>query len=603
MINDFVVQILPADNDNLRFFLTASTPRLTRQRLNKKRFALSPDDIDTLRRGEPSQALTQKVADALSQWLIGGEITGWLDSALKSTTEESVRLVLDVDPELLPVLADLPIELLYFQEGWFALQPRVSAIVHQLQKSVGSSLPPGAREYPLRVLFVRSNPTDWGGAVPGAAAVCNDVVKLALERGPDQVEVDLLSREATALQPAPNPDPWPEFRKHLIDRDIPALDTPTWENFREYLNKTHYDILVYLGHGDLPDPEGDVLPMGKLEFESAEGESQSVTAEQLKYQLQQPSRAVPVILLAGCLTAAEFKKLEDERQKAILELIPKMMRGSQGVAQTLVSSEAGVHFAVGMRYKLEAKLAVSFLRAFFKSLLKEKRGHVEGAVRAGREELMAITGPYPPTWSAPVVFRTLGNEPMFDFLVRGPHFELTDENRRDQEYREKTWALLVKQPGLQLAHDVLEETEGKMRKRAQTGGPLLFVERVEMVFGASLTRVPVRLYGNLAVTRLTATLKAASDHVMMTGVRSTRALKASGYRLLDISEGGTPEISFSVKWEKAGPPALLPEQPLIEAQFEVSAAIAASYLVSLQVETQPPVNARAISNAILVSLQ
>ena len=602
MINDFVVEILPAGEDNLRFFLTATTPRLNRQRLNKKRFALSSDDIDTLRRGEPSQALTQKVAAALSQWLIGGEITGWLDSALKSTSEESVRLVLDVDSELLPALADLPIELLYFQEGWFALQPRVSAIVHQLQKSVGSSLPPGSHQYPLRVLFVRSNPSDWGGAVPEAATVCNDVVKLAADRGPNQVEVDLLSREVSALQPAPNPDPWPEFRQHLIDRDIHTLDTPTWENFREYLKKTHYDILVYLGHGDLPDPEGDVLPMGKLEFESEDGESQSVTAEQLKYQLQQPSRAVPVVLLTGCLTAAEFKKLAEDRQKAIIELIPKMMRGSQGVAQTLVSSEAGVHFAVGMRYKLETKLAVSFLRAFFKSLLKERRGHVEAAVRAGREELMAITGPYPPTWSAPVVFRTLGNEPMFDFLARAPFFEITEENKRDQEYREKTWALLVKQPGLQLAHDVLEETEGKIRMRALVSGPVLFVGRVETVFGAPVSRVPVKLYGNLAVAKLTATLKASSDHIIMTGVRSTPALKASGYRLLDISESGTSEISFSVKWDRAGPPAPLPEQPLFEVQFEVSTAVAASYLVSVQVETQPPANARAISNAILVSL-
>jgi CHAT domain-containing protein len=605
MINDFIVQIVPADGDNLRFYLTANSPPLKRKRLPRKRFALSADDMDTLRRGEPAPTLTQNVAAALSGWLVGGEVTGWLDAALKSRTEESVRLVLEVDDDLLPTLADLPVELLHFQGDWLALQPRVSGIVHQLTKSVGSELPPGSRQYPLRVLVVRSNPADLGSAVPDAGSICNDIVKVSAERGPNTVEVDLLSREVGALDPAPAADPWPDFRRHLQQRDIRRIDPPTWQNFRESLKKTHYDILVYLGHGDLPDPEGDAVPMGRLEFESPDGSMRdSVSAEQLKYQLQQPNRAVPVILLAGCLTAAQFMALDPAAQAEITKRIPKMMRGSQGVAQMLVSSEAGVHFAVGMRYKLETRLAVVFLRAFFRSLLKDKRGHVEEAVRAGRNELMAVTGAHPPTWSAPVVFRTVGNEPMFDFLARAPLSGLTDEEKRDQEYRERTWTLLVAQPGLPLAHQVLDETEAKMRARALQHGAVLVVDRVELVSsGLQPRRIPVRVYGTLAVQTLTATLTASSENVMMTNIRSTAALKASGYRLLDISEGGTPALTFSLKWTANGDPAPLPEGPLVEVQFDVNDTIAASYLVSLQVETQPSAAVRTINNTIILALQ
>ena len=145
-----------------------------------------------------------------------------------------------------------------------------------------------------------------------------------------------------------------------------------------------------------------------------------VTADKLAVLLR--SHPVPTVLLIGCLTAvdpADPRPNAAQIRALALAATPQWMRGSLGVAQAFVDSEAGVQFAVGMQYRLEQDNAVGFLNEFFFSLLHGNPGHVRGRGARGARA-PAFGSPQPQSWSAPVVFRALDDEPMFAFLARLP---------------------------------------------------------------------------------------------------------------------------------------------------------------------------------------
>ncbi|MBV9924084.1 MAG: CHAT domain-containing protein [Acidobacteria bacterium] len=619
MSNDFLVEILPAGGDELNVYLSAAEPPLDRESISLRRITLPPEDLDTIRRGDSPKNVTDKVAIAMSDWLVGGQVKGYLDTALKSKSGDPIRLVFKVDEKLLPMLADLPFELLNFNGDWLALRQGVDAIVHLLQKARTTALPlpPSSHNWPLRILIVRSNPRELGGAVPKAAPVCGNIIALTEELGDKLVQVDLLSSEFTEQSKQAETNQEKEaaqrFLNHLKARNIEAVEPATWEKFQRCLEDTSYDVLVYLGHGNLPEAVGGIPPLGELELEQPGEEEKpgapkkpgaqfahAISADQLKNHLQ--NYPVPVVLLAGCVTASEFDTLDEEKRKALLEEIPRMMRGSQGVAQALVNSEAGVQCAVGMRYKLERNLAVTFLNAFFDSLLRRKPGHVEAAIRAGREKMLALTGAYPPSWSAPVIFRKLGKEPMFDFLTKPPKYELTEFDIRDQEARESYWAGLAESPGMVFASKLLDKVEGDLRKRGLAAGAVFEVSRLETKVGAPELKLLVSLSGALSVEQARVKVTCGAESVRVDNVRSTEALKSSGYALQDMSEFGAPSVSFTLKWTKGGAPEPMPTVPLVEVRLEIDPVAAATvYSVNLDVETEPPRVVRPIGNAVIVS--
>jgi hypothetical protein len=602
MTNDFVVEILPAGGKNLRVRLSASYPPLKREALALPRqlIELESNDIETLRGGNAPEGLVTKVSEQLSQWLLSGDLNAFLKVALMPG-HEPVRLVLEVDEDLLPALADLPVELLYFDAYPFAISNRVNAIVHLLPQASTAQPSLAALHSPLRVLIVRSSPKDLKVYVPAAEPLREHIKGLVND--PKLVRVDVLSSETAGAAPV------------------------TWEAFRKLLEHTSYDILVYLGHGDLLDKEAEDRPaIGILKFEHADGvHHEPVRSDQLRVYLN--NHPVPVVLLTGCLTAAEMDAISDVQLKnKIVAMFPRWMRGIQGVAQALVGGESGVQVAVGMRYKLETTDAVTFLEAFFESLLTidpnnpgAKPGDVEAAVRAGRAKLFAER-PLPPSWSAPVIFRTLGVEPTFGFLSKykptpdGPNgFPVGDtsvaldpveaeKDARDQERREKIWKALVKQPDLQFAYEILDETEKAMRERALArDAPLLMPGRVE-VKPNNPAVASVYLYGALGVSAFKIKLLVGSNSVSFESLDATQALTDSGYELSDGSQLGRNEISFSIKRTTAAPDSLLPEGELVRVGLKLGQAIAVVYPLTLEMLEIEPNNIKAQvgSNAVLV---
>ena len=576
MSSDFVVEISPDINNQYRLVVRAQDlPEAGTTLVPRQQVPLLPAELNLLRRGDATAGLSNKLANEMSAWLLGADLSAYLMAALGKNGK--LRLVFSVDERLLPMLADVPVEMLMVGGGPLALRPQVDAIVHLLPKVGIAQASASMHSWPLRVLIVRSNPADLGGAVPPAAPIRDEIVNFAAQNlGAHLVEVDLLSREPGAVRPA------------------------TWDVFRDQLRQSQYDILVYLGHGDLNETFEGLPPVGVLQFETPDGKSYvSVSSDQFKIELQ--NRPIPVVLLAGCLTAAEVPAA---MRPLLDEDTPQWMRGSQGVAQALVNSESGVQFAVGMRYRLETAAAVRFLRMFFISLLRDEPGNVEAAVRAGREDLFALN-PYPPSWSAPVIFRALGKEPTFDFLKSPPTTPPDPLDERDEEYRVTAWKGLVQQPlstrtpesASSFMYNVLDKAEGQLRARAVARSALIWPDRVETLPGQTLT-LPVQLFGTLDLSVLRGRLAVTGDDVNIVSLKPTQALKDSGYRLLyEYPEGN--EDFFEI--QRTSGAAVLPTGTLFEVTIKIGPASSIFYPVNVEIiETRPPRVVRAGNNALII---
>ena len=459
-------------------------------------------------------------------------------------------------------------------------------------------------------------------------------------------------------------------RDHLDDRDgsCPMIGLPsdvargsavTKKAFIAQLQAVPYDVLVYLGHGSLEELIPGSQPTSALLFEKAGGENADdhdpMDAAQLNGVFKSLPAKVPVVLLTGCLTAAETP---NEKEQYLEKLALQRLRGSQAIAQALVNSpDTGVQLVVGMRYRLEASAAMTFLEGFFQGLLQRHPGNVEAAVRTGREALFQ-EAVHPPQWSAPVVFRTLAPEPFFDFMTRPPAgatvtaaprpaatngFGLaaastgpaapvgpsggdgsgnlagpgptqdtivpgwlpSPTEERDLLYRTVAWDALVQQPvsmrtagSLQFPTQILEQSEQRLRQRGLADGVVLMPERVEVQHDQPAV-VTVRLYGAAFVDWVNGRVVSSSDALKIDSVEPTPALTAAGFQLLTGRVSAT-STSFRIQRSQEDGGGILPESLLLVnlragPEFPVVNTVRADFLSMSQVRPVYP-----IDNAVIV---
>ena len=431
----------------------------------REQLRLPPEDLDVLRSGTPSAEVLQRVTDAVSRWLLLPDLD--LPQLLNwnANVQPPWQLVFSSqkvrDETLRQGLAEVPIELVHLPGSAIplALLGGVGSIVHRLPKIGASPLSPTTRSWPLRVLLVRSNPADLGGLVPAAEPIRTAILQAIpnAARG-RQIEVDVLSSELPG---------------GLAGR-------PTAEQlFRQVVKP--YDMLIYLGHGDLQQSPTGGPPLGVLLLETEDGQnSKQVDARQLSALLH--ANPIPVVLLVGCLTAAEVPAATRQRVDAA---VPGWIRGSQGVAQALVNGQSGVHFVVGMRFKVEDQDAVDFLKEFFEKLLSgPKAGDLEAALQGARRKLHFDSGGQSIGWAAPVVFRTHGEEPTFPYLATPPQNTEISPIEKDEKVRSDLWQMLcqinmqLREKGLHdLTQRFLDTLEGEYFASLAARGSLLVPDR------------------------------------------------------------------------------------------------------------------------------
>lgn len=584
MSNDFRIDIAP-NGEALRFTLyryNAGVPDVGLP-FNRATPNLPGDLISRLRRGTATPAEVLNITTLVSEWLYATDIGPQLQVALGQQNAELLRLIFSInDPELRETLADVPLELSKLSQAVLplALQARNAAIIHLLPK-VGTPPTFTSGVWPLRILVVRSNPADLGGAVPAANEFRQDVYNI-LDNTPglnrNLVQVHILSSENA-------PD--------LAGR-------PTRENFRKQLTRAAYDILVYLGHGDVLPAYAGLMPVGVLQLESEDGSAHvSVPADQLAVLLHE--RPVPVVLLIGCLTAAE---VAEEIREGIENLTPQWMRGSQGLAQALVNSESGVQLALGMRYLLETRDAMRFLSAFFNGLLaSNQQGNVEAAVHAARIALnFGTPGSY--NWSAPMIFRTLLPEPMFPFLSSPPpntcptvqqHQDLRDIFWRNLSLQ--SWSLRP-QSGAGAVYNVLKDLDRQIVQSILAKAPSVIMPAFQEAHHADSITVPIELYGNLNFNELRGRLVIGGQQLTITSLQATPDLIAKGYDVLSSLNGNQARFLITRDGEANGG---LQQGILFNATIQLDAANQVVYPVSVDIISTVPNQAVCSSiNAIIV---
>jgi hypothetical protein len=559
---------LPIDRD---------PPALTQQLL---------DTLDLLRRGEGQGPQVSEVTATISTWFLGADLNARMDSALNAMVNDKMRLVFNIlDTAVLTsgsnglTLSDLPLELVELNGagGALVLNHRVSSFVHLLPKIGNPPAAPVPLRWPLRVLLVRSSPVDLED-VPLAVPIRDQILALGqnLIGGPavapvnNPVQVDLISREAG------------------VDR------LATWETVSDQIANGSYHILIYLGHGDVADTYTDVWQGGTLQLESPDGQGhENVSTKQLRYALGE--RAPAIVLLVGCVTA-------QQPPPQLLELIPRWVRGSMGVAQALVNGETGVQAAIGMRYQLDTEAAQDFLHSFFTSLVQRAPGDVEAALQFGRKQL-AIGRLYPPSWSAPVMFRSLGAEPMFAFMTAPPVFRLSQATAEFQKSVESTraqlWPLLAQVSGEAAVpvNGALDGLDEPLLARLGQEGAVLMPGRLEWQPGR---RLSLKLSQDLAVNLLKGKLTLGSDMLLVSDIRIAPAAWANGFRLQTGQEGS--DLTFTLERKPGADPTLpLPAGILFDMAIQPPPAVGVWYLVGVQVETTAPLQAVwTTSNAIIV---
>jgi CHAT domain-containing protein len=567
---EFVVDIEPGPGSTVRLCVHASGLVPIEDEVERALPSFPPADLDELRSGDATEQVTEGLAHQVTTWLLQNDLRGLLGTAFNAATAP-FRIVFRPHPKLLADLADIPFELLKLDTDSLVLLQKVRSIVHMQKRRRSPPASAGNQAWPLRILIVRSNPPDLGGEVPPARSLCESILTSArsLSLG-SAVQVKLLSSEPG------------------------ASGAVTYDALCSELQQTSYSVLVYLGHGDLLAAGAEGLPpTGVLQFE-IEGSpyANPIRAEQLRHEMQ--NSPVPLVVLAGCLTAAS---------DAVVRRLPQWMRGSQSVAQSLVYGESGVQCAVGMRYRLETADALFFLKVFFQSLIARTPGNVEQAVYMGRGALFQQK-PYPPSWSAPTIFRAAGVEPLFEWMRRPPE-QIDPLDELDERMRQQIWRALSSIPrdaqpeSRAFPGQLLERVEsGFVERRTQRGASLIWPASIEARPG-ELAHACLRLNGSLELTSLEGRLT-FPDALTARAARPSAALKAAGFRVLfGLDQQGTAR--FLVRSPSAAP-AAIPSGVLLEFDIEVPATAPAVYGLSVDsLEGAPQALVRGWSNAIVVS--
>ena len=582
------------NGDQIDISVSAPTPNLSPNSLIRERemINLPSDQLEALRKGNPSQEVLRQITLSLSQWFHIGQQVG--DNALnlpdllqfRDPNQDSWRLVFSMqsirDENLLYQLANIPMELLSFGDLGLVLENKVSSMVHLLPKTGNPAFLPNT--WPLRILIVRSSPNDFT-PIPEAGPIKAQILAAnpALSDN-NLLQVDVLSSENSQV----------------------PLNPPTKGQFREQLKQQSYDILVYLGHGNIEDAQPGQIPSGQLVLETPDQFSDAVSAKQLAGLLR-GGNAPQVVLLVGCLTAAE---LEPDIREEFEAEFARWVQGSQGVAQALINGSSDVQFVVGMRFRIESSDAKLFLKEFFKSLLNDSdaKGNFELAVREARGALH-FDG-IEPSWASPVVFRTLGEEPTFSFLRSTPHCSVEEKY---YQLRQPFWEAAshgARQPFvnqlINLENKILTEIEDNPRSGLVAERIIISDPIVSPPPGQGNLPVPITLVGAPSVSLLKGILQLANGEgetlalgdAQLINLRDSDALRGAGFRLFsDAPENN--QITFRIE-SNAGE-VLLPTDVLFTANIAISSTTGTFYRITFkEVQSDPQHSLCCVGNAVIV---
>jgi hypothetical protein len=539
---------------------------------------------DQLRTGSAPRNVLQTVQAEVSKWVLKPDLYALLTVEI-ARTRDPVRLIWQIDGDVRPDLSEVPFEAITPDGGPlpYVTLSEIVGFTHLLPKTGTPPLDTAASDWPLRCLMLRANPPDLGGAVPPAIDLVTSIRAEIPALAPGQFLIDVLTSETP-----PNPLP-PGVR---------VLGSPTFNELTNALDRCKYDVFVFVGHGDVDSLYTDQPPVPFLQLEDPSNTSHiAVPAERLSYLLYR--RPVPVVLLMGCLTAATLTPVA---RSAIDPLIPRWMRGSEGVAQALINGSSGVKISVGMRYRTEVQDVCLFLSKFFHSLLIGQKGNVEIAVLEARRGLYSQS-PHPSSWVAPMMFSSLPPEPVFPFITTPaacPDFS-TQDALREQVWKMRAQLLSMSNADPNLDAEFLaylEAAESELINIVTRTGPLIMPTRQETTPGLTTSTV-LELHGRpLDVDRIDLQVTLQNPDGQF-GVATASPPAAAAFI---FSETRGPDLAkLILRFERTVPGKMLPVGPLASLEIKAGRTGKSIYVIAVEIlKTDPKTTVCPARNALLV---
>ena len=213
---------------------------------------------------------------------------------------------------------------------------------------------------PLKILVVASEPSDM------------PPVQAAVEK----------AQIAAALKP-------------LVDVGGVTIDyctPPTASELDAALQREHFHIVHFIGHGDFDEGAVDPNPQPYLYFEDGTPQRarQPIDTEQLHTILRNGN--VPLIVMTACKSAASQPNGTEYPGLAF-----------ESLAQALVERNTGPLAAIAMQFDLETEAAGIFSGAFYRQLL-QTGVTIDAAVAAARAALVARFTAGHRSWVNPTVY-------------------------------------------------------------------------------------------------------------------------------------------------------------------------------------------------------
>lgn len=499
---------------------------------NPRRYTLAaldlpPELLARLRNAEPG-ALVQVTA-AVDVWLAKSleDLPVLLEFAGQRL--ERWRLIFrENEPSSEPgqslAIGLIPFEALTLDGAPLVLHQRIGSFTHLVPK-IGSP-PSTALDWPLRILFIRSNPSDTIGSVGDGVPPALPLRTAIMQQRPElaeHIQIDVISSEPPLDGVAPVAAP-----------QIAAIE--------RWLKKNPaYHIVVYLGHGDsLPSHDG-IPPSSVLLLEDEGGLSMPIREQPISQLLH--DHPAPLVLLVGCLTAAAALSPQARRS------LPNWIGGGQGVAQALLSGFSAVQCVIGTRARIDELDALELIGGFFGALLgadDAPPGHVEAALRAARSQL-AIVRSESDAWAALALYSTLPAEPLLRYIATPPTTQPVEE-AESQTFRINLWNMLAATNGAVRASDgpngalasvratLTTYLDNLIRQVGGRGGAAIYAMMTESRAGAAVD-VPIVLSAPVELDELELTLTIGDGGAQIIDLIATKLLADARFTLLRSAGG------------------------------------------------------------------
>lgn len=320
--------------------------------------------------------LMQLMGLKLWEWLFDGSIAQCFaqSNGIAIGKNQPLRVRLEIrDPNLIP----LPWEIMQQETGKPSISLNPQILFSRTSTNV-DPLPPQPNQHGLRILLVLGENLGVSALNCHSMAAYSPMFSLSdTQLNHNSIRLQL-EAEANTISQVISQSSRSTSRGTFagnISVNIDTLIQPTAAELTEALDKKHYNLFFYAGHG-MPNPDGGLV------FLSADG---VINGKELAQVLVR--NRVTLAVFNACWGAQPAQEGNKSLERSSL-------------AEVLIHH--GVPAVLGMRDSITDQEALSFIQAFTRALTQ--RMSIDQAVKMARQQLLTLYKFNQPAWTLPILY-------------------------------------------------------------------------------------------------------------------------------------------------------------------------------------------------------